>query len=178
MVARSSSGQGSKLAKRRAFLAVLAALSFSGAQARPARPQSPLAARIARRYRVERSAVDRVVALAEHHFPVDPALLLAIVGVESSWRPWAVGSKGEVGLCQVRPDIHGATATELAEPAINVRIAAKLLRRCFRRSGGDVAGAVARYNGRGEAAKDYAARVLGERAKVLQGSEPDSAAES
>ena len=174
MVARSSCGQGSKLAKRRAFLAVLAALSFSGAQARPARAQSPLAARIARRYRVERSAVDRVVALAEHHFPVDPALLLAIIGIESSWRPWAVGSKGEVGLCQVRPDIHGATATELAEPAINVRIAAKLLRRCFRRSGGDVAGAVARYNGRGEAAKDYAARVLGERAKVLQGSEPDS----
>jgi soluble lytic murein transglycosylase-like protein len=173
MVGRSPSAQGSRLAKRRAFLAVLAALSFSAGAARPARAQSPLAARIARRYHVERSAVARVIALAEHHFPVDPALLLAIIGVESSWRPWAVGSKGEVGLCQVRPDIHGATATELAEPAVNVRIAAKLLRRCFRRSGGDVAGAVARYNGRGEAAKEYAARVLGERAKVLQGSEPD-----
>jgi soluble lytic murein transglycosylase-like protein len=169
MVARSPSVQGSKLAKRRAFLAVLAALSFSGAHGAPAQAHSPLAARIARRYHVERSAVDRVAALAERHFPVDPALLLAIVGVESSWRPWAVGSKGEVGLCQVRPDIHGATATQLAEPEINVRIAAKLLRRCLRRSAGDVAGAVARYNGRGEAAKDYATRVLEERAKVLEG---------
>jgi soluble lytic murein transglycosylase-like protein len=173
MVGRFPSAQGSRLAKRRAFLAVLAALSFTPGAARAARAQSPLAARIARRYHVERSAVDRVVALAEHHFPVDPPLLLAIIGVESSWRPWAVGGKGEVGLCQVRPDIHGATATELAEPAINVRVAAKLLRHCLRRSGGDVAGAVARYNGRGQAANAYAARVLEERAKVLKGSEPE-----
>jgi soluble lytic murein transglycosylase-like protein len=154
-------------AKRRAFLAVLAALSFNAAQGAPARVHSALAARIARRYRVERSAVERVIALAETHLPVDPALLLAIVGVESSWRPWAVGTKGEVGLCQVRPDIHGATATELADPAINVRVAAKLLRACMRRARGDMAGTVARYNGRGEAAEAYARRVLKERDRLL-----------
>jgi len=165
-----ASGKG---AKRRAFLAMLAALSFNAAHSKPARAHSALAARIARRYRVERSAVERVVALAETHLPVDPALLLAIVGVESSWRPWTVGAKGEVGLCQVRPDIHGATATQLTDPAINVRTAAKVLRHCLKRSGGDIAGGVARYNGRGEAAEKYAARVLREREKLLVAADSD-----
>lgn len=172
---RSTSVASGKGAKRRAFLAMLAALSFSAAHSKPARARSALAARIARRYHVERSAVERIVALAEAHLAVDPALLLAIVGVESSWRPWTVGAKGEVGLCQVRPDIHGATATELADPSINVRIAAKILRRCLKRSGGDIVGGVARYNGRGEAAERYAARVLREREKLLIATDPDEA---
>ncbi len=175
MTGRANSVPQAKRAKRRAFLAVLAALSFNVAESSAAeressrpRPDSPLADGIARRYRVERSAVERVVVLAERHFPVDPALLLAIVGIESSWRPWAVGSLGEVGLCQVRPDLHGATATQLADPAVNIRIAAKVLRRCLRQSHGDVASAVGRYNGQGDAAKDYAVRVLKERSKLVQ----------
>lgn len=173
MIARSTSAPNSKHAKRRAFLAVLAALSFNAVNSTPARAHSPLAGRIARRYRVESSAVERVIALAEKHFPADPALLLAIVGVESSWRPWTVGGKGEVGLCQVRPDLHGASATELADPAINVRTAAKVLRHCLKRAGGDVAGAVARYNGKGDAADEYSERVLAERGRLL---EPEVAA--
>jgi soluble lytic murein transglycosylase-like protein len=173
MIARSALAPHTKPAQRRAFLAVIAALSFNAANATPARAHSPLAGRIARRYRVESSAVERVIALAETHFPADPALLLAIVGVESSWRPWTVGGKGEVGLCQVRPDIHGASATELADPAINVRTAAKLLRHCLKRAGGDMAGAVARYNGRGDAAEEYSKRVLAERGRLL---EPELAA--
>ena len=154
-------------AKRRAILAVLASLPFAAARSEPRRPDPYLVSRIARRYRVEPSAVERVIGLAEKYFPADPLLLLAIVGVESSWRPWAVGTVGEVGLCQVRPELHGATATELADPAINVRVAAKVLRGCLKRSRGDLAGAVARYNGRGEPAELYAARVLGERDRLL-----------
>lgn len=146
---------------------MLAAISF-GANASPSHADSPLALNIARRYRVERSAVQRVITLAERHFPVDPALLLAIVGTESSWRPWAVGSRGEVGLCQVRPDLHGASATELADPAVNIRIAAKVLWRSLKRSQGDIAGALAGYNGRGKAAEDYATRVLEERRRLVQ----------
>ena len=151
--------------KRRAFLAVLAAalpLGATGAGA-PSIAASPLAVAIARRYRVEPSAVERVIALAGKHFPADPTLLLAIVGVESSWRPWAVGQAGEVGLCQVRPDLHGASATALADPNVNIRTAGRVLRKCLSRARGDVAGAVARYNGRGAPAEEYAARVLTER---------------
>jgi soluble lytic murein transglycosylase-like protein len=146
---------------------MLAALSFANARTVRARPDAQFVGRIARRYRVEASAVERVVALAERHFPADPALLLAIVGVESSWRPWAVGAVGEVGLCQVRPNLHGATANELADPTVNIRVAARLLGRCLKRSKGDIAGAVARYNGRGEAAEEYAVRVLEERRRLV-----------
>lgn len=166
MNACSASVTKSNHAKRRAFLAVLASLPFANARAAPWRRDSQLVGRIARRYRVEPSAVERVIALAERHFPADPTLLLAIVGVESSWRPWAVGTVGEVGLCQVRPHLHGATATELADPAVNLRVAARVLSRCLKRSHGDVASAVARYNGRGQAADGYAARVLGERDRL------------
>lgn len=167
MSACSASLTKSSRARRRAFLAMLAALSFSNTGRAEVRPGSQFAGRIARRYRVEASAVARVVVLAERHFPADPALLLAIVGVESSWRPWALGAVGEVGLCQVRPDMHGASANELVDPAVNIRVAARLLRRCLKRSQGDIAGAVARYNGRGEAAQEYAVRVLEERKRLL-----------
>src|SRR5438045_8979015 len=102
---------------------------------------SPLSVAIAWRYRVERPAFERVVALAGKYFPADPQLLLAIVGVESSWRPWAVGQAGEVGLCQVRPDMHGASATALADPTVNIRTAGRVLRPCLVRARGDVAGA-------------------------------------
>ena len=150
--------------KRRALLAMLGGLPFGAAAApTPSLRASPLAAAIARRYRVEPSAVERVITLAEKHFPADPTLLLAIVGVESSWRPWSVGQAGEVGLCQVRPDLHGASATALADPSVNIRTAGRVLRQCLSRARGDVAGAVARYNGRGAAAEEYAARVLTER---------------
>jgi soluble lytic murein transglycosylase-like protein len=150
--------------KRRALLAMLGGLPFgAAAAATPSLRASPLAAAIARRYRVEPSAVERVITLAEKHFPADPTLLLAIVGVESSWRPWSVGQAGEVGLCQVRPDLHGASATALADPSVNIRTAGRVLRQCLSRARGDVAGAVARYNGRGAAAEEYAARVLTER---------------
>jgi len=158
-----------KHAKRRALLAVFASLPFANAMTAPSRPDSQIVERIARRYRVESSAVERVITLAERHFPTDPVLLLAIVGVESSWRPWAVGSVGEVGLCQVRPDMHGASATELADPGINVRVAARVLRGCLKRSNGDLARGVARYNGRGDAAQEYAVRVLEERNRLIAG---------
>lgn len=158
-------------AKRRAFLAMLAALSFSSTRTVRARTSSDLARRIARRYRVATPAVERVIALAEQHFPADPALVLAIVGVESSWRPWAVGAAGEVGLCQVRPDMHGASASELVDPAVNIRVAARLLHHCLKRSKGDVSRAIARYNGSGDAAEQYASRVLGERKRLLASEE-------
>lgn len=166
MSERPNFAESSANTKRRALLAMLGSLPLAAtatAAATPSLRASPLAVAIARRYRVEPSAVERVITLAEKHFPADPTLLLAIVGVESAWRPWAVGQAGEVGLCQVRPDLHGASATALADPSINIRTAGRVLRQCLARARGDVASAVARYNGRGAPAEEYAARVLTER---------------
>lgn len=130
-------------------------------------PTDKLATSIARRYRVAQEAVERVAAIAAKHFPSDPALLLAVVGVESSWRPWALGGVGEVGLCQVRPDLHGVSAAELLDPESNIEAAARVLRGCLVRSKGDVEGALRRYNGTGPAAERYASKVLAEHRRLL-----------
>jgi soluble lytic murein transglycosylase-like protein len=159
--------------RRRDFLAgiiagslpVVARAHVVGGAAAPA--SDKLVASIARRYRVAEAAVERVAAIAAKHFPSDPALLLAVVGVESSWRPWALGSVGEVGLCQVRPELHGASAADLIDPESNIEVAARVLRGCLARSRGDVAGALRRYNGTGPAAERYAVKVLAEHRRLL-----------
>ena len=159
--------------RRRAFLAGIVAASVPVvAPAHVLRgvavpPTDRLVAFIARRYRVAEPAVERVVSAAARQFPQDPALLLAVVGVESSWRPWALGNVGEVGLCQVRPELHGFSTAELIDPEANVAAAARILQACLARSDGDLKGAVRRYNGAGPAAERYAAKVLAEHRRLL-----------
>ena len=155
---------------RRAFLAaLLAAPIASRAEAHTApspSERSALAPRISARYRVSRHAVERVAQLAAEAFPRDPRLLLAIVGVESSWRPWAIGDHGEIGLCQVRPDMHGPGSAALLDPEVNLRTAGALLERHVARFG--MLAGVARYNGAGPEAEKYAARVLAERRRLAR----------
>jgi soluble lytic murein transglycosylase-like protein len=125
-----------------------------------------LAERIAHRYHLALPAAEYVVQLAGRHFAEEPTLLLAIVAVESSFRVWCRGVAGEVGLCQVRPDMHGPSAAELIDPEANIGTAARVLRACIRRAGGDKARGVAFYNGAGAAAERYATRVLAEQRKL------------
>jgi len=167
--------------RRRAFLAGFIAASMPLAApaylaASGAQPiSSKLTAAIARRYRVAQEAVERVADIAARHFPSDPAVLLAVVGVESSWRPWALGSVGEVGLCQVRPELHGTSAAHLLDPEANIETAARVLRGCLARSGGDLAGALRRYNGAGPPAERYALKVMAEYRRLLAAQEPKRA---
>lgn len=149
---------------RRAFLAAIIAASFGGKALAHLSPG--LADRIARRYRIALPAAEYVAGLAREHFPEDPALMLALVGVESSFRVWSHGAAGEVGLCQVRPDMHGASAAELIGPEVNIKTAARVLRAGIERAGGDVTGGLRRYNGVGKAARHYAAKVLAERRRL------------
>ena len=151
---------------RRGFLGAMLTAPLVARAHPPAAAPGSLIDLIARRYRVVPEAVQTVVTLAVKYFPENPALILAIVGVESSWRPWAVGAVGEVGLCQVRPGMHGASAAELMLPDGNIATAAGVLRRCFARAGGDPTRAVARYNGAGPAAERYAKKVLAEHRRI------------
>lgn len=52
---------------------------------------------------------------------MDPQLALAVVKVESNYNTSAVGSYGEVGLMQIRPEYSRHTATELLNPKTNVK---------------------------------------------------------
>lgn len=157
---------------RRALVVGLAACAIGRAQSAFAskrrakswggKRERQLARTIARRYWIAEHAAAHVVELTHRYYAEDPLLLLALAARESSFRPWVVGRHHDVGLCQVRAQIHGRTEAELIDPEMNVATAARVLRECIRR-GGSVRAGLEAYNGGG---KGYAARVLRERRRL------------
>ena len=91
-----------------------------------------------------------LVALAQEiarRHGLDPALVLAVVAVESGFQPGAVSPKGAQGLMQLMP----ATARELGvsdalDAEQNLDGGARYLRALLEQSGGDVRLALAAYN--------------------------------
>jgi len=89
-----------------------------------------------------------------------PALLLAIIAVESSFDRRAVSVAGARGLMQVLPAAHRdlvAHVKDLSDPATNVRIGAAIFRGYLDEADGDIETALVRYNG---GTKRYAQRVV------------------
>lgn len=107
-----------------------------------------------------------LVAIAQAVFPEDPTILVALARVESSLRPFAVGGHGEIGLTQVRPELHGYSPALLIDPRGSLEAGARILRSCIARAGGDVQRGLAFYNGTGPAAARYATRVLAEQRRL------------
>jgi hypothetical protein len=81
---------------------------------------------------------------------VPPALVDAVVRIESRYDPAAVGSVGEVGLMQVRPKtaaflgFQGASA-DLAQPQTNLRYGVSYLAKAWRLAGGNLCRALMKY---------------------------------
>jgi hypothetical protein len=112
------------------------------------------------------------IAAAQRH-GLDPALVLAVVGVESAFAPNAVSPKGAQGLMQLMP---GTAATlgvaDAFDPAQNLDAGVRHLRSLVGRYRGDLRRALAAYNA-GEGAvsrhggvppyretRDYVRRVM------------------
>ncbi|HET9670916.1 MAG TPA: lytic transglycosylase domain-containing protein [Casimicrobiaceae bacterium] len=104
-----------------------------------------------------------------HASDLDPALVQAVVAVESGFDPHAVSDKGAVGLMQVLPgtaerygvaaDRRRSVADKLLDPALNVRIGTHYLRDLLARFDGDVALALAAYNAGEGAVAHHANRI-------------------
>ena len=87
---------------------------------------------------------------------LDPALVKAVIAVESGFDPRAVSAKGAVGLMQVIPetgerygltgDAQRSTAERLYDPATNLRIGTRYLRDLLDRFENDLVLALAAYN--------------------------------
>ena len=105
-------------------------------------------------------------------FGVPPAMVDAVMAVESRYNPASIGLAGEIGLMQVmlptaRMLGFSGTPAELAIPEINVHYGAKYLAGAWRLAGGDLCTAAMKYRaGHGETrfsllSVDYCLRVRG-----------------
>lgn len=112
--------------------------------------QRQIASYLAKRYRVSPEAVESIVRLAYKvgkEEKVEPTLILAIVGIESSYNPFAASSVGARGLMQIMPKIHKDKFEALSpgdwsplNPEMNMRVGAKIIREYTRRTGSVSAG--------------------------------------
>jgi hypothetical protein len=117
---------------------------------------------------------ERLVAEAARRHGLDPALVMAVVGVESGFQPQVTSPKGAQGLMQLMP----GTARELGvtdpfDPAANLDGGSRYLSSLVARYDGDLTKALAAYNaGMGAVARhrgvppyaetrDYVRKVLG-----------------
>lgn len=103
---------------------------------------------------MRRGAISDIVRnyAARHHVP--PALINAVIEVESSFNPRAVSPRGAMGLMQLMPDVAASLGVEDPfEPEENIRGGVAHLRRLLDKYGGDYARALAAYNA-GEGAVD------------------------
>jgi hypothetical protein len=131
---------------------------------------------LARKYHVNADAADLMVSaayLAGRDAGVDPALLLAVIAVESGFNPFAESVVGAQGLMQVMSKIHsdmlgGYGGPQAAlDPVANIRVGALILKDCIHR-GGSVRDGLRLYVG--SMTQDdggYGLKVLQERDRIV-----------
>ena len=91
-------------------------------------------------------------------YGVSPAVLAALVFVESSCNPNAVSGRKSVGLTQVNPLAWKYTKIELMDPEKNLRVGAQILAHYVHRHG--LVEGLHHYNGMGNPTNEYAEKVL------------------
>ena len=131
---------------------------------------------VTRRYRVSPEAVVPLFEVAQligKERSIDPLLIVAIIGIESGFNPFAESTMGAQGLMQVIPRFHqdklpdGAGEKALLDPVINIKVGAHVLEEAIRRRGGLVPG-LQQYAGSSDPRGAYANKVLAEKQRLEQ----------
>ena len=134
------------------------------------RQQAAVANWISLRYKVAPEPIGRLVQEAWQigkSAGLDPALILAVMAVESSFNPFAQSPVGAQGLMQVMTRIHDDKYEAYGgiraafDPVSNLRVGVLVLVECIKRAGGVEAG-LKYYVGAANTGLDggYAAKVL------------------
>lgn len=98
--------------------------------------------------------LERIVRAAADRHQLDPALVKAVIGVESAWNPMAMSRKGALGLMQLIPSTANRFGVGNAfDPMQNIEGGTRYLRTLLDRFNGDLEKSLAAYNA-GEGAVD------------------------
>lgn len=154
------------------------ALALATDPATLSRQQAAVANWLSRRYRVAPEPVARLVQESwqvGQRAKLDPALILAIVAIESNFNPFAQSAVGAQGLMQVMTRVHNdkyeAFGGKLAafDPVTNLRVGVQVLKECIARAGSLEAG-LRYYVGAANLEDDggYANRVLQEKSHIAR----------
>lgn len=131
---------------------------------------------IARKYTIAHKAagvlIQNTFAVAKE-LDLDPQLVLAVIGIESRYNPFAESAVGAQGLMQVMSRVHKNKFEQYADgidaalnPLANIQVGSQILRDCIKRRG-SVQGGLACYVGAtGPGDGGYGARVLAERRRI------------
>jgi hypothetical protein len=102
--------------------------------------------------------ISDAVQSAASKYSLPPALLLAIISIESRFKEKAHGANGATGLMQVVPQAHRGllrNVKDLTEPDANIEAGSAILYGYMRSANGDLNAALKSYGG----SKAYAQRV-------------------
>ncbi len=141
------------------------------------REQLRVASYVAKKYRVALDEVQRYVRLAFQEAAqqrVDPMLVLAVMAVESNFKPAAQSHVGAQGLMQVHLVAHKDKFEPFGgkhmayDPATNIHVGIQILREYLRRTSSNEM-ALKHYVGAAHHENDggYAYKVLSERERIL-----------
>jgi hypothetical protein len=118
-----------------------------------------------------RAAIRKIIERETARTGLPADIAEAVVFVESGYNSAVVGSVGEIGLMQVRPEtaamlgFRGSNA-ELAEPGVNIHYGVLYLSRAWQLAGGDLCRALMKYRaGHGEDAMTARSQVYCNRAR-------------
>lgn len=146
------------------------------AETLPARMQRVLDF-VSRRYRVAPEALVPVFEAAQavgRERRLDPLLIIAIIGIESRFNPFAESASGAKGLMQVIPGYHldkvpqGAGLQPFLDPVTNIQVGVHVLEEAIRTRGSLTAG-LQYYGGAPEDHEGgYANKVLAEKERLEQ----------
>ncbi len=140
--------------------------------------QARMARWISTKYRVAPEPIAALVAEAHvvgQRAKLDPALILAIMAIESGFNPFAQSPVGAQGLMQVMTRVHtdkyqsfGGTLAAF-DPVSNLRVGVKVLQECIARAG-SLEGGLKFYVGAANLPDDggYAAKVMAEFNRLRQ----------
>ena len=176
-------GMADWLLERHAALTLGAEIPASAAADRPAvmdphtlpPEQQRVAQWLARKYRVASEPLAALVAEAHQvgrQLRLDPALILAVMAIESRFNPFAASPWGAQGLMQVHTRVHADKFDDLGgtlaafDPLSNLRVGAQILHDAIRTSG-SVPGGLRLYVGAVSVdARDYIVKVVAEQERL------------